>query len=321
MNTPPESLDTTIVGHVDRYSQTSPTSPADERTPAKMAAASTSKLSSLRSRLVGLISSPLRHYSRSREEEVVVAEGTVNSDEPHQSSAESVYFQALANTTNLDEKGIANVSQESMTFLASRSLSNVDNVDSVDQVDHSDDDDDHKENAERSAKRISLERVNIPLNEIKEIPMNDTKTDFDKTTQKIATYSQDDVDRIRLECEERFEQQYEFLQLEVQTLQEKYTATLKTNHELQSVLEEYEKTLTQIIDARRRGDVSLASVEQLSMDKQQLQVELQTARISFANLHQRCDDFKSLTEQLRIVIRTMMMMVDSLLVVCRVSEA
>ena len=92
----------------------------------------------------------------------------------------------------------------------------------------------------------------------------------------------------------------EFLQFEVSSLEEKYETSVKSNSEMRTMLEEYEKTLAQFIDARRTRPDQHSTVDQLIQDKKKLELEIQTLQISYQNLHQRYEDFKGLQEQSRI---------------------
>lgn len=66
------------------------------------------------------------------------------------------------------------------------------------------------------------------------------------------------------------------------------------------MLTEYERTLSQFIDARRTRPDQHSSVDELLRDKKKLELEIQTLQISFQNLHQRYEDIKGLCEQARI---------------------
>ena len=69
---------------------------------------------------------------------------------------------------------------------------------------------------------------------------------------------------------------------------------------MRTMLEEYEKTLAQFIDARRTRPDQHSTVDQLIQDKKKLELEMQTLQISYQNLHQRYEDMKGLQEQARI---------------------
>lgn len=92
----------------------------------------------------------------------------------------------------------------------------------------------------------------------------------------------------------------EFLQFEVSSLEEKYEISMKSNTEMRTMLEEYEKTLAQFIDARRTRPDQHSSLDQLLQDKKKLDLDLQTIQISYQNLHQRYEEMKGLQEQSRI---------------------
>lgn len=90
------------------------------------------------------------------------------------------------------------------------------------------------------------------------------------------------------------------MQFEVASLEEKYETSIKSNAEMRTMLEEYEKTLAQFIDARRTRPDQHSTVDQLIQDKKKLELEMQTLQISYQNLHQRYEDMKGLQEQARI---------------------
>ncbi len=75
---------------------------------------------------------------------------------------------------------------------------------------------------------------------------------------------------------------------------------MKSNTEMRTMLEEYEKTLAQFIDARRTRPDQHSSLDQLLQDKKKLELDLQTIQISYQNLYQRYEDMKGLQEQSRI---------------------
>jgi hypothetical protein len=70
------------------------------------------------------------------------------------------------------------------------------------------------------------------------------------TPGSIPKYTQREFDALKAEFERRAERQVEFLQFEVQTIQEKYDASVKANGELKILLSEYERTMSQILGAR-----------------------------------------------------------------------
>ncbi len=125
--------------------------------------------------------------------------------------------------------------------------------------------------------------------------------DIMASPKSIAKYSQRDFDQLKTEFERRAEKQSEFMQFEIQAIQEKYNASLQTNNELRILLKEYEATMTQILDARKSNGDQLATIEQLLQDKRKLKVDLQTAQVAYQNLHARYEEVKALNEQLRVV--------------------
>lgn len=92
----------------------------------------------------------------------------------------------------------------------------------------------------------------------------------------------------------------EFLQYEVSSLEEKYDTSVKSNSEMRTMLEEYEKTLAQFIDARRTRPDQHSTHDQLIQEKKKLELEIQTLQISYQNLHQRYEELRGLQEQARI---------------------
>lgn len=71
--------------------------------------------------------------------------------------------------------------------------------------------------------------------------------DIMASPQSMAKYSQRDFDRLKAEFERRAERQAEFMQFEIQTLQERYDASLQANNELRILMAEYENTMNQIL--------------------------------------------------------------------------
>lgn len=71
--------------------------------------------------------------------------------------------------------------------------------------------------------------------------------DIMASPQSMAKYSQRDFDRLKAEFERRAERQAEFMQFEIQTLQERYDASLQANNELRILMNEYENTMGQIL--------------------------------------------------------------------------
>lgn len=69
---------------------------------------------------------------------------------------------------------------------------------------------------------------------------------------------------------------------------------------MRAMIEEYEKTLAQFIDARRSRPDQHSSLDQLLQDKKKLELEIKTLQISYQNLHQRYEDLRGLQEQARI---------------------
>lgn len=106
--------------------------------------------------------------------------------------------------------------------------------------------------------------------------------------------------------------QVEFLQYEINSLQEKYENSLQTNAEMRATVTEYERTLAQFIDARRARPDQHSSVDQLLQEKKKLELEIQTLQISFQNLHQRYEDIKGLHEQSRISEATLKQTISGL---------
>lgn len=56
-----------------------------------------------------------------------------------------------------------------------------------------------------------------------------------------------------------------------------------------------------MVEARKQKSDQLSTIEQLLQDKRKLHVDLQTAQISYQNLHSRYEEIKTLNEQLRVV--------------------
>lgn len=71
--------------------------------------------------------------------------------------------------------------------------------------------------------------------------------DIMASPQSMAKYTQRDFDRLKGEFEKRAEKQAEFMQFEIQAVQEKYDASLQTNNELRILMAEYENTMSQIL--------------------------------------------------------------------------
>lgn len=71
--------------------------------------------------------------------------------------------------------------------------------------------------------------------------------DIMASPQSLAKYSQRDFDRLKGEFERRAERQAEFMQFELQTLKERYDASLQANKELRVLVTEYENTMSQIL--------------------------------------------------------------------------
>lgn len=90
------------------------------------------------------------------------------------------------------------------------------------------------------------------------------------------------------------------MQFEINSLEEKYESSIKNNSEMRAMIEEYEKTLAQFIDARRSRPDQHSSLDQLLQDKKKLELEIKTLQISYQNLHQRYEDLRGLQEQARI---------------------
>lgn len=70
------------------------------------------------------------------------------------------------------------------------------------------------------------------------------------TPGSVLRYSQRDFDALRAEFERRAEKQAEFLQFEIQSIQERYDKSLQANRELNVLLNEYERTMSQILGTR-----------------------------------------------------------------------
>lgn len=71
--------------------------------------------------------------------------------------------------------------------------------------------------------------------------------DIMASPQSMAKYSQRDFDRLKAEFERRAERQAEFMQFEIQSIQERYDASLQANNELRILMAEYENTMNQIL--------------------------------------------------------------------------
>lgn len=71
--------------------------------------------------------------------------------------------------------------------------------------------------------------------------------DIMASPQSMAKYSQRDFDRLKAEFERRAERQAEFMQFEIQTLQERYDSSLQANNELRILMAEYENTMNQLL--------------------------------------------------------------------------
>lgn len=71
--------------------------------------------------------------------------------------------------------------------------------------------------------------------------------DIMASPQSLAKYSQRDFDRLKGEFERRAEKQAEFMQFELQALQERYETSLQANNELRVLVAEYENTMGQLL--------------------------------------------------------------------------
>lgn len=71
--------------------------------------------------------------------------------------------------------------------------------------------------------------------------------DIMASPSSMAKYSQRDFDGLKAEFERRAEKQAEFMQFEIQALQERYDASLQANHELRILMAEYENTMAHIL--------------------------------------------------------------------------
>lgn len=87
---------------------------------------------------------------------------------------------------------------------------------------------------------VSCAQLNQPVLSLLDV-------DIMASPQSMAKYSQRDFELVKGEFEKRAEKQAEFLQFEIQTIQEKYDSSLQANNELRILMAEYENTMNQIL--------------------------------------------------------------------------
>lgn len=84
---------------------------------------------------------------------------------------------------------------------------------------------------------------------------------------------------------------------EISDLNAKYDIAIKTNAQLRTVLADYERTMAQIIEARKTEDNK--TLEQVRQERQKVVADLQMAQIAFQNLHQRYEELKVKAQDLK----------------------
>ncbi|PJF17362.1 60S ribosomal protein L37 [Paramicrosporidium saccamoebae] len=135
-------------------------------------------------------------------------------------------------------------------------------------------------------------------------PPRGTLLDIDSLSPLSPTsqpkYTEREMTLLKTQFDDRTERQTELLQTEIAILQEKYAAALTAGEEMRSLLGEYERTMAQVVEIRHQSTDQLGSIEQLAQEKRQLLVDMQAMQIAFANLKQRYDENKTMNEQLRL---------------------
>lgn len=122
----------------------------------------------------------------------------------------------------------------------------------------------------------------IQLDSTSSLNINELKN----STSRILQPSQSNENILRL------------MHQELSDLNSRYDIAIKTNAQLRTVLTDYERTMTQIIESRKSGESS-HTLEHFKQDKQKLAADLQMAQIAFQNLHQRYEELKGRAEDLR----------------------
>lgn len=121
------------------------------------------------------------------------------------------------------------------------------------------------------------------------------------TPTSVAKYSEREVQQLRRQYEERLERQGDLMQLEVSSLQEKYSQALRAAEEMRTLLAEYERTMAGLLETRRLHPERLEGMEAAEEERQRLAIEAQSLRIAFSNLRQNYEENKRALESLRLV--------------------
>lgn len=123
------------------------------------------------------------------------------------------------------------------------------------------------------------------------------------TPTSVARYSEREVQQLRQQYEERLERQGDLMQLEVSSLQGKYSQALRAAEEMRMLLAEYERTMAGLLETRRAHPERLEGAEAAEEERQRLAIEAQSLRIAFSNLRQHYEENKRALDSLRLVLR------------------
>lgn len=125
---------------------------------------------------------------------------------------------------------------------------------------------------------------------------NMTETNIMTSKERSCVNSDDAAECIKAEQNNQFpvvrpseaDVQVEILQTKLAESNKKYMHMSRANKALHGVIEEYERTMNQIISSRPDVD----SLQAIKTEKQKAQLELQSSHIAFHNLLQRYDELK-----------------------------
>lgn len=122
-----------------------------------------------------------------------------------------------------------------------------------------------------------------------------------RTPTSVAKFSEREVQQLKQQYEERLERQEGLLQLEVSSLQEKYTQALRAAEEMRLLLTEYERTMAGLLEIRRVHPERWEGMGAAEEERQRLIIEAQSLRIAFSNLRQNYEENKRALDALRSV--------------------
>eukprot|EP00051_Salpingoeca_urceolata_P031821 m.13112 g.13112 ORF g.13112 m.13112 type:complete len:412 (+) comp4458_c0_seq1:82-1317(+) len=134
-------------------------------------------------------------------------------------------------------------------------------------------------------------------------------------------YTQEELNKQVAEARMQASQEAEILQMEIEELQSKLKVEQENNQQMTTVVEEYGTAMAKIVENQGAGEKDLEQeVEQLQLEKQQVEGDLRKTETAFSDLHHKYEKLKDLAENFKKNEKTLTTALETAQVALKQSE-